>query len=108
MINVNVEATKSYIKSGKIVPKQKWKIGLVFYKVNGRAPCMITSQIKRLDLETGVVKSHFHYNYLSKVRYICSEDRLEAVESKGWYDSTWGKFLPEVILEAVEDEKVLF
>ena len=104
MINISVEANKNYIKGSKVIPRNKRKIGLVFYKDNGRAPCMITSQVKRLDLETGKLKSELRYNYLSKIRYICSDYRHETLVCKGWYDTVWGKFVPDVILEAVEED----
>jgi len=105
MIDISVEANKNYIKGSKVIPRNKRKIGLVFYKKNARVPCMITSEVRRLDLETGRLKSHFHYTYLSKIRYITSEKRLTSgYISREFYETTWGKFLPDVILEAVEED----
>jgi hypothetical protein len=90
-----------YTKGTEVLKKRK--LGLVFYKPNGRSAYKITKRLQVLDVKTNKVKSVWFAQTLNRIGYFLDPNRGYDTEASGLYE-TFGWQVQGDIMEAIEND----
>ena len=89
-----------YTKGTDVLKKRK--LGLVFYKPNGRSAYKITKRLQVLDLVTGKVKVVWYAQTLNRIGYFLDENRGRG--QSDWVYEVLGWKVEGDIVEAIEND----
>lgn len=98
MIKPRISYDYKYRKGTTILKKRK--LGLVFYKPNGRSAYKITKRLQVLDVKTDKVKDVWFAQTLNRIAYFLDENRGRG--QSDWVYETFGWQIEGDIVEAVE------
>jgi hypothetical protein len=90
-----------YTKGTDVLKKRK--LGLVFYKPNGRSAYKITKRLQVLDVKTDKVKDVWFAQTLNRIGYFLDPDRGYDTEASRLYE-TFGWQVQGDIMEAIEND----
>ena len=92
---------EKYTKGTEILKKRK--LGLVFYKPNGRSAYKITKRLQVLDVKTDKIKDVWFAQTLNRIGYFLDSDRgydhMAVI-----IDRTFGWQIEGDIVEAIEND----
>ena len=90
----------NYSKGTKVLKKRK--LGLVFYKPDGRSAYKIIKRIQILDVEKNKVKNIWFAQTLNRIGYFLDETRGGGKDPR-WVNETFGWQIQGDIVEAIEE-----